>query len=111
MSYDAGILTKRVTVLNPPAQIETAYGFKPGTEWKEEKTVWASVKWVKGMKPLQEGAVDVYDVIMVRMMWNPFTSRRSRLKIKDKLYEVDTFNDSKRENEIQITAHEIVNPK
>lgn len=109
MGYTAGMLDKRVTILNRKEQTVGRYGIDSGgVGWKEEGTVWANVNWVKGLSAMREGSADVYGMLMVRMRWNRYTTRDSRLKIDGKVYEVlgETFHSDLRRNTIQMNVRE-----
>ena len=74
-------------------------------------TFWASKKFNKGMKSLMEGALDAYNTVMFRMDYHANIDRWCILQSQGKWYQIESFNDSFQENEIQITAKEIANPK
>ncbi len=104
MGYTAGLLDKRVTILNKA--VPDSFG--QTTRYEADCTVWAGVTWSKGVKALHEGAFDAYDVILVRMRYTCKVSRDSRLKIEGKTYQILSLNSDRRANQIQITAQEIV---
>lgn len=108
MAYSSGIMDKRVTILNRGEEKESAFSSSSaGYEWSAVKTIWANVTWSKGVKSMREGAFDAYDIIMVRCRFTNLLSRDSRLKLKDKIYIIQSFNADERENTIQITASEL----
>lgn len=94
----------RVTVQNKVA----GKGFGETTKFKDVATVWASVTFTKGMKAMHEGALDAYDTVMIRMRYNDFTTRDSLLIYDGITYQILSFHADKQENEIQITACELV---
>lgn len=109
MGYSAGMLDKRVTIYNRKMQTVGRYGIDSGgIGWKEDGTVWANVSWVKGLSAMREGSVDVYGMLMVRMRWNKFTTRNSRVRIAGKVYEVigETFHADYKANTIQMNVRE-----
>lgn len=109
MGYSAGMLDKRVTILNRKEQTVGQYGIdSDGVGWKEACTVWANVSWVKGLSAMREGSADVYGMLLVRMRWNGFVTRRSRLVIDGVAYEVmgETFHPNYRANTIQMIVRE-----
>ena len=109
MGYSAGMLDKRVTILNRKKQTVGQYCIdSDGVGWEEAGTVWANVNWVKGISAMREGAVDVYGMLMVRMRWNRFTTRNSRVRIDGKVYEVagETFHADYKANTIQMNVKE-----
>lgn len=107
------MLDERIKILARCAAVDGAFGRgSGGTQYEEVAEVWAAVTWSKGMKALREGAVDAYDTLMVRTRWHNLLTRDCRLQIKDKVYQIDSLNGSRREDQIQITCTELatVNP-
>ena len=94
----------RVKIFNKVA----ATGFGDTTSYQCAGIVWASVTWSKGVKSLREGVLDAYDTVMIRMRWNNFTTRDSLLIYDGITYQILSFHADKQENEIQITACELV---
>lgn len=108
MGYSTGILNKRVTILTR----ERATGGERGRGSGEPTftpncTVWASLTWTKGARAMQAGALEAYDVVMIRMRWHPAVNRDCRFQCEGKTYQVLQLNDDKRANTIQIIAQEI----
>lgn len=109
MGYSAGMLDRRVTILNRSEQTVGRYGIdSDGVGWKESCTVWANVSWARGVSAMREGSSDVYGMLMVRMRWNSHVTRRSRLLIDGVTYEVvgETFHPDYRGNTIQMNVRE-----
>ena len=104
MAYSSGMLKYRVTILNKAA--DTAFGDTTG--FVDAGTVWAEVKWTKGMKALHEGALDAYDTVMIRMRWNDVVNRDSLLVCDGTTYQIQSFHRDYQDNTIQITAVEVV---
>lgn len=104
MSYSADILDKQVSILAP----RDAQEFGETAGYDCIATVWAAVTWNKGMKSLREGALDAYDVVMVRMRWNELVNRHCRLECEGKTYQITQLNSDKRDNQIQIIAQELI---
>ena len=104
MAYQSGFLKYRVTVQNKVA----GKNFGETTKFHDVATVWASVTFTKGMKAMHEGALDAYDTVMIRMRYNDFTTRDSLLVYDGITYQILSFHADKQENEIQITACELV---
>lgn len=103
---------QRVTILNRKAATESDYGLDGGgIEWEKAGTVWAAVDWVKGMRTMNAGALDVYGVVMVRMNWNCMTTMRSRIVHDCTTYQIlpETFHADKRANTIQFQAQAVIN--
>lgn len=107
MGYETGMMDRRVTILARKESEEGRFGRgSGGTEWVEVATVWAAVDWSRGVKAMREGALDAYDVVMVRTRWRADLTRENRLKIDGKTYMIESLNADRRANKIQITAHE-----
>lgn len=106
MAYTSGILNKRVEILNKVAPEGSTFGTT--TKYEPVACVWADVTWSKGTKSLREGALDAYDVVLVRMRWNTIVTRDSRLRHDGKTYQILSLNADRRENQVQITAQEII---
>jgi len=70
---------------------------------------WASEKFDKGMKSLREGALDAYDVVMFRMRYHADIDRWCLIQYHGLWYDIQSFNESYQDNEIQITAKERAN--
>ena len=104
MSYQSGFLHQRVTIKNK--QAATTFGDTTG--YVEAGTVWANITFSKGTKSLREGALDAYDMVIIRMRYNTIVSRDSHLVYDGKEYQIQSFHRDYQENIIQITAMEIV---
>ena len=108
MSYGSGMRRDRVTVQR---RTEKTGKFGTGSAGYQTETlgiIWASVTWVKGIRAMREGMMDVYDKVMVRCLWHDFLTRDCQLVCNGKTYTIDTFHADKKNNEIQITATELV---
>lgn len=104
MAYTSGILKHRVTILNK----QVASGFGETTSYQPAATVWAQVTWLKGVKRLAEASLDAMDTVMIRMRYNTFVSRDSRLQHDGATYQIQSFHRDYQDNTIQITATEVV---
>lgn len=104
MAYSTGMLNKRVEILNKV----TAEEFGSTTKYESVACVWADITWSKGTKSMREGALDAYDVVLVRMRWNTIVTRDSRLRHDGKTYQILSLNADRRENQVQIIAQEII---
>ena len=112
MAYSTGILKHRVTILNRDDAQASKWGKDgAGVQWQEAGTVWADVSWVKGLRTMREGALDVYGVVLVRMRWNGVINMRSRIRYDGQTYQIlgETFHADKQENTIQFNAQIIIN--
>lgn len=108
MPYSSGFLNKRVTILNKVAPEQA--GFGDTTRYEPENVrPWASVTWTKGVKAMREGALDAYDTVLIRMRWNPAIRRDSRIEYDGVTYQIQSFHRDYQQNEIIITATEIIN--
>lgn len=108
MSYASGMRKDRVTVQK---RTELPGNFGTGSAGYSVETlgtIWASVTWVKGMRAMREGVMDVYDKVMVRSLWHEFLTKDCQLVCDGKTYVIDSFHADKMNNEIQITATELV---
>lgn len=98
------MLRERVTIMN---KVATA-SFGDTTQYEDRGSVWASITWTKGVKALQEGALDAYDTVIIRMRWNAVVNRDSLIVHNGKTYQIQSLHVDKQENQIQITATEKV---
>jgi head-tail adaptor len=107
MSYAAGMRNRRVHIMNRKADVEGDFGRNSaGRGYEYTTTVWASATFNKGVKSMREGALDAYDTVMFRMLYNPSVSRESMLVWDDRTFAIQSFNRDYQTNEIQITATE-----
>ena len=104
MAYTSGLLKYRVTILNK----QVAAGFGEATSYQPAACVHADVTWKKGQKALNEGALDAYDTVLIRMRWNNIVTRDSRLQCDGVTYQIQSLHADRQANTIQITATEIV---
>ena len=86
----------------------TEQTFGDTTEYEDAGCVWANVTWSKGVKALHEGALDAYDTVLIRMLWNKLVRRDSQLVYDGVTYQIQSFHADRQDNTIQITATEIV---
>lgn len=105
MAYQSGFIHQRITIRN---KVLDGVGFGDTTQYEDVKTVWANIAFTKGMKAMHEGALDAYDTVMIRMRWNDVISRDSHIVHDGKEYQITSFHRDYRENQIQITAVEII---
>jgi hypothetical protein len=110
MAYQSGFVEDLVRVRNkviPPAG--TAFGQK--TTYEDAGEVWCKVSFVRGMKALNEGALDNYNTVMIRMRYldNIDIVHRDSIFVYDGIsYQVKSYFAHRRTDTIQITATEIV---
>ena len=109
--YSSGLRHGRVTILNRQEQTVGAYGIDSGgVGWTEVATVWADVSFVKGLRAMREGALDVYGVVMVRMNWNPDVTLRSRIVYDGQTYQIlgETVHADRQANQVQFHAQVVI---
>lgn len=109
--YASGLRDKRITIYNREAQTVGDYGVDgDGVSWRRAGAVWAAVTWAKGMRAMNEGAVDVYGVVMVRMNYSRRVDCRSRIVYGGDVYQIlpETYHEDYRANTIQFNAQVIV---
>lgn len=114
MAYSSGMLKHLVVILNRKQATTNRWGKDgSGVEWEQSGCVWAAVDFVKGLRTMREGALDVYGVVMVRMRWNNIVNLRSRILYDGQVYNIlgETFHADKQANTIQFNAQIIVNEK
>lgn len=108
--YDAGMRSKRITIAR---RAETTGGQfsqrSAGQKYEIIGTYWAAEDFNKGTKSLREGAVDAYDTVMFRMNWYPGIDRWCIIQYDGTWYQINSFNASRQQNTIQITATEMPN--
>ena len=82
-----------------------------GVEWEASQPIRADVTWAKGVRALNQGALDAYGVIEVRMYWNNVVNMRSRIIYDGQTYNIlpETFHADHMENTIQFHAQVILN--
>jgi len=112
MGYSSGMLDKKVGIWSVDRQADGATGVRGtgGVKYVCNGCVWGSVKWDKGMHNMMEGALEAYDVVMIRMRWSDGKSRNldkdCRLTAEGKTYQILQLQDDRRENIVQIIAQE-----
>lgn len=105
MTYTSGKLTERIVIQNRKKAQMTSMGLDGhGVEWEDTNTVCASVDSNKGMTGLVAGAIDSYEVNLVRMRWTSEISRRSRIVYEGEVYDIlpETFHADRRNDKIQF---------
>lgn len=111
MSYSTGILKHRVTILKRSRATVGQYGKdSAGISWTPVRAVWAAVDYSRGTHSMREGALDAYQVIMVRMRYNGIVNPRCRIGYNGLVYQIipDTFHAEEQENTIQFNAQLVV---
>ena len=111
MSYSTGMLKYRVTVATSYQDTQETFGKSGQPKYKILGTFWMGETFNKGMKAMQEGALDAYDTVMFRCRFIKQLDRWCLLKFKGKWYQITSFNDDYQDNQIQIVAKELPNQK
>ena len=110
MAYSTGMLNKRIRIAKRVENQDRQFGEdgQPKYEWLG--WFWASEKWNKGAKSLQNGALEAYDVVMFRLRYAPSIDRWCVIWFNGKFYKINNVNEDPQENQIQIIAEEIISP-
>lgn len=114
MAYSTGILKHKIIVQNRKAATQGKFGLdSQGIEWEDTCCIWASVGFVKGLRAMREGAIDVYGIVMVRTRWTDKITERSRIVYEGRTYQIlgETLHTDKQENIVQFNAQVIINDK
>jgi len=110
MGYSTGLLRRRVTVAKRMQSTTSAFGKDAaGITYETIGTFWADVTWTKGVKAMREGALDAYDIIMIRMRFQSIITRECLMQFEGKWYDIESFHWDYQENIIQVTARERAN--
>lgn len=109
MAYSTGMISKRVTVARRATVDDATFGKAGQPKYEILGTFWMAEDYNRGVKSLREGAFDAYDTVMFRMRWNKDIDRWCLLQYHGKWFQIQSFNESYQENQIQITAIELAN--
>lgn len=112
MSYSPDMLKYRVVILNRKTGTPSKWGKDgDGVEWEASQPIHADVTWAKGARAMNQGALDAYAVIEVRMYWNNVVTMRSRIVFEGHTYAIlpETFHPDHMGNTIQFHCQMIVN--
>lgn len=106
-------MDKYITIQNRKAATLGTYGLdSSGAEFENTiEDMPADVSWSKGKRALNEGAIDAYGVVEVRMRWYDGINMRSRIVYEDQVYQIlpETFHADYQTNTIQFLAQLIIN--
>lgn len=109
MAISSGMRDKRVTFLQKTESDGGKFGRGAAAPtWEKSFVCWANVTFARGTKALRHGALDAYDVIMVRTLYQPKANRMMRLQYDNRTWEIESYNADRTTNDLQITAHEVV---
>ena len=109
MAYSTGMMKYRVTVAKRTSDEGASFGKSGQPKYEILGTFWMGETFTKGVKAMHEGALDAYDTIMFRCRFNKDIDRWCLLKFHGKWYQITSFNEDYQDNQIQITATELVN--
>ncbi len=112
MAYTSGMLRHRITIQNRADSTSNGFGRNDGgVIWSDTCTVWAAVDFVKGLRSMYEGALDVYGVVMVRCRFTEAINVRSRIVYEGQVYNIlgDTLHIDYLTNTIQFNAQLVIN--
>lgn len=109
MAYSTGMMNKRVTVAKRATDTQETFGKSGSPKYEILGTFWMAEDYNRGVKSLREGAFDAYDIVMFRCRYNKDFDRWCLLKYHDKWYQIQSYNESYQQNQIQITAIEMAN--
>lgn len=108
MAYSTGILDKRISIIERVTE-DGKFGKNSSKPvYNVVANIWANVTFSKGIKSMREGALDAYDKLLIRIRWNNIISRESFIGYQNRIYMIQSFNEDKHENVIQLTVQEIV---
>ena len=102
-------MNKRVKVAKRAADTATNFGNNGQMRYSILGEFWAAEDFNKGVKSLREGAYDAYDTVMFRMRFNKDIDRWCLIQYQGRWYQIQSFNASYQDNQIQITAMELAN--
>ena len=107
MGYSTGMMKYRVQVAKRATDESASFGKSGQPKYEILGTFWMGETFNKGVKAMREGALDAYDVVMIRMRWRDDITRDWRIVHDGKTYEIESLHSSREKNEVQITAHEV----
>lgn len=108
MAYSAGLLRYWVTIAGRMAAQAGPMGIDGGgIVYSVLGTYRAGVTFNKGVKAMREGALDAYDVIIVRMRWTSAIDRNNILQYDGRWFQIKSFHRDYHENIVQITCEEM----
>lgn len=106
MSYSSGMLRDLVDIYNR-TETDGSNAWGENTGFRRVATLHASISFNRGLKAMREGALDAYDMVMIRMRWNQHVTRDSQIEHNGTRYQILSFNADRHSDTIQITAQEI----
>ena len=113
MAYSTGMLNKRIQIYQRAEEGSDPKGKNFGKSGQPKYQLlgdfWANETFSKGVKALQEGALDAYDTVMFRLRWHGCIDRWCLIWYNGRFYQIQSFNADQQQNQIQITAVEMPN--
>lgn len=112
MSYSSEMLDKRIGVWSVDRENMDGKSGRGsgGVRFKQTGCVCGSVKWNRGQRAMMEGALEAYDVVMIRMRYDDGyaagINKDCRLTCDGKTYQIHQMMDDRRDNVIQIIAQQ-----
>ena len=98
----AGRLSERVDILMP--EVSRSETGEQTIDYVNKKTIWANVVFQRGAQALVAGDVFLNRSVVVTMRDNRLITERCRLGWDGKIYSIESFNRSKKDGSITITA-------
>ena len=111
MAYSSGMLNKRIHIARRSDEQHTEFGEDGQSKYEWLGWFWAAENWNKGVKSLQQGAIEAYDTVMFRLRWCPCIDRWCLIWYNGTWYNIVNLNGDEQGNQIQILAQEIPNPE
>lgn len=105
------MLNKRIRIAKRAEEQGSAFGKSGQPQYSWLGWFWAAESFSKGVKALQEGALDAYDTVMFRLRWHVCIDRWCLIWYNNTWYKIVNLNGDEQGNQIQILAQEIPNPE
>ena len=105
------MLNKRIRIAKRAEEQGSSFGKSGQPQYSWLGWFWASESFSKGVKALQEGALDAYDTVMFRLRYTPCIDRWCLIWYNGTWYKIVNLNGDEQGNQIQILAQEIPNPE
>ena len=109
MAYSSGMLNKRIRIAKRAEEQGRSFGKSGQPQYTWLGWFWAAESFSKGVKALQEGALDAYDTVMFRLRYTPCIDRWCLIWYNGRFYQIQSLNEDAQQNQIQITAIEMPN--
>ena len=103
------MMNKRVVVAKRATNVQDDFGKSGQPKYEIIGCFWMAETFTKGVKAMHEGALDAYDTVMFRCRFNKQLDRWCLLKFHGKWYQITSFNEDYRDNQLQMLATELAN--